>query len=130
MAYKNGYRYIMNNCLLHEAIVKIVWDCKCKPSFHTSDQYPPGLKYCTGKELNCLQSKLSSMAIGKENQKVKSDESVKSHKIGDFERYKSSKVIFSGLEPSLQATDMPSSLEKKYMLLGTSVASFFMFIAM
>ena len=86
MPYERGYRYTMNNCLLHEAIVQIVWDCKCKPSFHTSDKFPTELKYCTGKDLICLQSKLSSMAIGTKKQNLKSDESVKSHKIGDIER--------------------------------------------
>ena len=86
MPYERGYRYIMNNCLLHEAIVQIVWDCKCKPSFHNSDLFPPELKYCTGKKLNCLQSKLSSMAIGTKNQGLNSDNNVKSHKIGDIER--------------------------------------------
>ena len=93
MPYERGYRYIMNNCLLHEAIVQIVWDCKCKPSFHNSDLFPPELKYCTGKELNCLQSKLSSMAIGTKNQGLNSDNNVKSNKIGDLERLSLSPFI-------------------------------------
>ena len=93
MPYERGYRYIMNNCLLHEAIVQIVWDCKCKPSFHNSDLFPPELKYCTGKELNCLQSKLSSMAIGTKNQGLNSDNNVKSNKIGDLERLSLSTFI-------------------------------------
>ena len=67
--YHEGYRYEMNNCLLHEAIKKIIWDCRCKPSFHVVEipEYPNALPYCTGEKLVCLQSKLSNMAIGFED---------------------------------------------------------------
>ena len=61
-------RYEMNNCLLQQAIMKIIWDCHCKPSFHDCQNcsgFPgPDLPFCTGRGLKCLQSKLSSMAIG------------------------------------------------------------------
>ena len=57
----------MNNCLIDQAIDKVIWKCKCYPLFGGMNFYhriKSVISYCTGKGLYCENEIMKSLGQG------------------------------------------------------------------
>ena len=68
LSYSEGYRYVMNNCLIDQIIGDILWQCGCKPSFYENYKGIENLTdkdkvnvTCAGKKLDCAIERMKSM---------------------------------------------------------------------
>ena len=67
LPYSQGYRYVMNNCLIDQIIGDILWQCGCKPSFYENSKGIENLTTeeqsnvtCSGKRLECAIARMKS----------------------------------------------------------------------
>ena len=70
LAYVDGFRYEMNNCIIDEGIRDIIWNCRCIPIFlpaFTScyEDYSSYIPFCTGEGLYCANTRMKSIGLGK-----------------------------------------------------------------
>ena len=65
LPYSSGYRYSLNNCIIDELIMHILWECRCIPGFAEHwivDTYRSSdVDDCIGEKLYCANARINSL---------------------------------------------------------------------
>ena len=66
LSWEDGYQYSMSNCLIDQANIDIMYNCRCYPKFWApcyscENHYDYFLQRCSGENLVCQETRLKNL---------------------------------------------------------------------